>query len=229
MNTNSVGRVRQNLRPHLPKSSSQDGKTCSDLQSACDDFVSRSRSGQEPQLDPYSSNLSKREKIRTSEELSQFAGGVESDFQALTESTSPLRLHQVNESLNRMGNAAQDKLEAASTERSSLRKSYAVQVAKTVGWMAATGASLMVGLVAAPISVPLVAVTATMAVRSIAKARAANKKLAAEQPALDKEIKAQNQIVADAQNYGSHVESWNEALNSGPTRRLEAKPQFAFA
>lgn len=162
MNTASLSRVgntRANLQPHLPQEVSNEGNTCHELENACDDFVSQSRAGQEPGVDPYSPKLSVRQKIQISEDLSELASGVQADFEQSVGSDSALRLPQLQDSLERMGGQAQEKLDEAKSEKSELRKSYGVQVAKTMGWMVATGASLLVGLVAPVLSVPLVAVT----------------------------------------------------------------------
>lgn len=213
---NPISRVRQNLTQHLPKETSDAGKTCQDLETACDDFVASARSGQTPALDPYSAELSTRQKIQTSERVSDLAEGAQSDFESASGSTSPLRLHQLSESLSRMEHHATDLLSTAVDEKSKLRKSYGIQVAKTIGWMGAVAGSLLLGLVAAPLSVPLVVVSTGMAIRSLAKARTANKELATKQPLINDRIQEQQQVVADSKEYGSLVNAWDGALNSSP-------------
>lgn len=63
-------------------------------------------------------------------------------------------------------------------ELDQLKEAYKTQILVTGAWMGGTLASLAVGLVAPVVSVPLVATTAAMTVRSIGKAVNLNKQLA---------------------------------------------------
>lgn len=215
--------VSSKLRPHLPKTVSSQGNTAEAMSSACAQYLSDVRAGRTPAHDPYPAEMKGKEKIRLSESLNELAREAQADFAAQKETAgAPLRLPQLHSALESLQVSTQRSLEETQGMKKSLKRGYHKQVAKTIGWMAGTAAALVVGgILPNPLSVLGVGFLATMTVRSIGKARAAQKNLAAQLPRLNDSLKSSREVLANTVAFAPHVLAWDQALQPA------SQPAFA--
>jgi hypothetical protein len=211
---NPIPNLRQHLAPHLPASAGDAGNTIVQLGDACESFVRSAEAREKPALDPYGDQLHLRQKVDLSRDLNELSDGVQKDFEAGANSSAPLRLNQLYTSFSSLDQTATKSLEAAQNDKGDMKANYRTQVFKTMGWMTALAGSLAVGMVAPPLSVPLVAITAGLTIRSINKARKANKTLAQKLPTLEREIKEQSKLLDESGKYQQHIKSWDRVLAS---------------
>lgn len=214
--SSTKSQFRPQLRSHLPKEVSSQGASASDMAKACGDYVSDVKSGRVPAHDPYGSSLSKSEKVALSQDLQELGLTSQTDFAAQAETAgASLKLGQLQGALQSLQTETQNDIKELSSQRKSLKSAYHKQVAKTVGWMAGTTGALVVGgILPNPLSVLGVGVMATMTIRSIGKARAAQKNLAQHLPQIQSNIKVAQEVLSKTVSYGPHVMAWNGALNS---------------
>jgi hypothetical protein len=208
--------MRPRLRPHLPKEAANSGSTAADLAKACQDYIQEVQSGNTPSVDPYSSELSARNKLDLSRDLKGLAQDSQADFAAQSETAgSQLRLPQLQQSLQSLQSEVNSEISELNGEKKSLKSGYRKQVAKTIGWMAGTAGALVVGgILPNPISVLGVGVMATMTIRSIGKARSAQKNLAQQLPQIQQALDASKEVLSNTVSYGPAVAAWNSALGA---------------
>lgn len=206
--------IRPKLRSHLPNKTSSNGNTATEMAHACRDYVEDVRAGRTPDMDPYSAQLSTPSKIQLSQDLESLAKGAQADFAAQTETTGgELRLSQLSASLQSLKTEVDSEISELNAEKKSLKSGYRKQVAKTIGWMAGTAGALVVGgILPNPLSVLGVGVMATMTIRSIGKARAAQKNLAQQMPELKQGLEASKAVLSQTVAYGPAVAAWDAAL-----------------
>lgn len=208
--------MRPKLRPHLPKDTSDTGNTATDLAKACQSYIQDVRSGKAPAVDPYSSELSRSGKLELSGELKNLAQDSQADFAGQPETAGgQLRLDQLQGSLRSLQAEMNTEISELNGEKTSLKSGYRKQVAKTIGWMAGTAGALVVGgILPNPLSVLGVGVMATMTIRSIGKARSAQKNLAEHLPQIQQALDTSKEVLARTVSYGPAVAAWDAALGS---------------
>lgn len=213
---NSVQNLRQGLGPFLPDNVASEGTTATELVAACRDYVSSVGAGNQPAVDPYGPDMTTEQTIQISQRLGDLAHGLQSDFENKVGAGAQLRLGQLEGSFAHLQQRSQEQVSNLEDRRSELKGAYKSQVIKTIGWMAGTAGALVVGgIFPNPLSVVVVGATAVMTVRSINKARAAQKELATHLPAIDANLRVSRQMLADTVAYAPHVAAWHDEL-AGP-------------
>ena len=213
---NPVPGVRQALQPHLPDTVQAQGVTASQLDTACGDYVAAVTAGQLPSIDPYGPDMSTQETVQISESLGELAQGLQTDFAAKHVAGASLRLGQLENSFAQLERATQLEIDTLSSEKKALKSGYNRQVGKTIAWMAGTAGALLIGgMIPNPISVVVVGAATVMTIRSLNKSRAAHKELSARMPALQANLKASEQLLADTVHFAPHLGAWNSDLSGG--------------
>jgi hypothetical protein len=208
--------MRPKLRPHLPKESSNTGNTAADMAQACQNYIQDVQSGKTPALDPYSSELDLASKVELSRDLEGLANDSQADFAAQSQTAgSQLRLGQLQGSLQSLQTEMNSQISELNGAKKSLKSGYHKQVAKTIGWMAGTAGALIIGgVLPNPISVLGVGVMAACTIKSIGKARSAQKNLAKEIPQIQQALDTSKEVLANTVSYGPAVAAWDSALGS---------------
>lgn len=205
-------RLRSAVKDHLPKEASTSGASAESIAAASRQHIADLRAGRVPLHNPYG-DISRGDAIAISENVEQLAGGAAGDFRAAA--SGELRGPQLRQALASAGQAAKAEIADLSEQKSDLKSAYRWQVGKTIAWMAGTAGALITGgLLPNPISVAAVGAFSVMTIRSITKARAAQKNLAAQLPRLEAGLKAGRQVLADTVAYGPHILAWENALGA---------------
>ena len=204
-------RLRAAVKDHLPKQSSAQGVSADEIANAARQHIADLQARRAPAHNPYG-DVSRKDAVEISQNVEQLAGGAATDFRSAV--ASNLRGPQLREALEQTGAAAKAEIAEAAEQRSELKSAYRRQVGKTIAWMAGTAGALVTGgLLPNPVSVLAVGAFSVMTIRSINKARAAQKNLATQLPMLDATLKSSRQVLADTVAYGPHILAWESALS----------------
>lgn len=208
------------LKPHLPQQETPGGTTVDQLTSACDAYTRDVRQGVTPEHQPYPDSMSRQERLRATDNLSEVAAQAQSDFAAQTSGGASLKTSQLQTSMSELEAHSNEQLQEASQERSQLKKDYYVQVGKTVAWMAGTAGALVVGgVLTGPLALIAVGALATATIRSIGKSRQAHKRLSQTLPLVDQTIQTQKRLLSDLVPLSHHLGNWDAALSPGENKK----------
>lgn len=206
-------RLQSAVKSHLPNEASAVGVSATEIAAASRAYLADVKAGKKPAVDPYGTKIGRGDAVEISQNVDLLATGAANDFR--TNTSHELRGPQLRTAVQQAGESAKQSIAELSEERGDLKSAYNWQVAKTVGWMAGTAGALITGgLLPNPVSVLAVGAFSVMTIRSINKARAAQKSLSKALPMLDAGLKANRQILADTVAYGPHLLAWENALTA---------------
>lgn len=206
-------RLRAAVKDHLPGQGASQGVSAQEIAQASRQHLADLQAGRAPAHNPYR-KVSRGEAAEISRNVDHLASGAAGDFRAAV--GTELRGPQLRGALEKVEGAARSEIAELSEQKSDLKSAYRWQVGKTIGWMAGTAGALVTGgLLPNPVSVVAVGALSVMTIRSINKARAAQKNLATQLPKLDAAMQASRQILADTVAYGPHILAWENALAAG--------------